>query len=510
MTETDHKSAAADRKGLALLVIATAQLMVVLDGTIVNVALPDVQRTLDFSGDGLEWVVNAYALAFGGLILLGGRAGDILGRRRVFMAGLVVFSLASLVGGFADDQWVLLTARALQGVGAAIVAPTSLALVSTTFPEGKERAQALGVVAAMGGLGATLGLLLGGILTSYVSWRWVFFVNVPFGVLALLAAPVVIAESARRRGAFDLPGAITGTAGITLLVYGLSQAAASSDGVTHWGDADVIASLAAAVALLIAFALIEARSPNALMPLRVVADSSRAGSYLIGLCVGCAIAGVFFFLTLIVQNVWGYSAVRTGMAYLPMSIAITIAAISGEALVAKLGPRLVLIIGGLLTATGMLWVSQVGAEKAYLTDMLGPTLLSGFGLGLIFTPMTIVGVSRIREREMGVASSLEHAGRQIGGSVGLAVLGTIAWTQVIDNQHHALAKAGQSATAPGSAPLLQKALVDGFSRGFMLAGVVMLLAAVIAAVTIKLRKDEIPPPPGEALPEGDAAAVAGV
>ncbi|MFI0480816.1 MFS transporter [Actinomadura sp. 9N215] len=500
MTETDTKTGS--RKGLALLVIATAQLMVVLDGTIVNVALPNLQGAMDFSGEGLEWVVNAYALAFGGLILLGGRAGDILGRRRVFMAGLGVFIVASLAGGFANDQWLLLTARALQGMGAAIVAPTSLALVSTTFAEGKERAQALGVVAAMGGLGATLGLLLGGVLTSYISWRWVFFVNVPIGLLALLAAPSVISESTRRRGRFDLVGAILGTAGITLLTYGLAEAAASRDGKTHWADTNVAGSLAASVVLLVAFALIEARSRNALMPLRVVADRSRAGSYLIGLCVGCSIAGVFFFLTLIVQTVWGYSAVKTGMAYLPMSLAITAAAIGGEALVARFGPRTILVAGGLLTAVGMTWVSRVGAEPAYVTEMLGPTLLSGFGLGLIFTPMTIVGVSRIHEREMGVASSLEHAGRQVGGAIGLAVLGTLAWTKVVHDE-----RAGQAAGSALSETVRNEALVSGFSRGFLAAGLVMLLAAGIAAVSIVLKRDEIPPPPGEAVPDGAVSAV---
>jgi EmrB/QacA subfamily drug resistance transporter len=508
MTDTDSKTGAGSRSGVALAVIATAQLMVVLDGTIVNVALPGVQREMNFSGDGLEWVVNAYALAFGGLILLGGRAGDLLGRRKVFMAGLILFSVASLAGGFANDQWLLLAARVLQGVGAAIVAPTSLALVSTTFPEGKERAQAMGVVAAMGGLGATLGLLAGGVLTSYISWRWVFFVNVPIGLLVLLAAPSVITESARRRGRFDLPGAITGTAGISLLVYGLSQAAASQNGDSHWGDTDVVASLAGAVVLLAAFGLIEARSRNALMPLRVVADRSRAGSYLIGLCVGCSIAGVFFFLTLIVQNVWGYSAVRTGLAYVPMSLAIIVAAISGEMLVAKVGPRVVLIVGGLMTTVGMLWVSGVGVHAAYLSEMLGPTLLSGFGLGLIFTPMTIVGMSRVSEEEAGVASSLEHAGRQVGGSVGLAVLGTVAWTKVVNSEHAQLAKAKLASGSPISDSIRHEALVSGFSRGFLLAGLVMLLATVIAAISITVRREELPPPPGAAVP--DAAAVAGV
>src|SRR5216683_3702767 len=245
------------RLGLALLVLAAAQLMVVLDATIVNVALPHIQRALGFSGSGLEWVVNAYALAFGGLLLLAGRAGDLLGRRKVFIAGLLVFSAASLAGGFATSQAWLLAARAAQGAGAAIVAPTALALITTTFSEGKPRNQAMGVYAAMSVAGGAVGLIAGGLLTTYLSWRWVLFVNVPIGVAAALATPRVLSESRRQRGRFDLPGAVTGTTGLATLVYGLTSAATSPDGVSHWGDAKVVASLAASAVLLTAFAVIE-------------------------------------------------------------------------------------------------------------------------------------------------------------------------------------------------------------------------------------------------------------
>src|ERR1700751_4008853 len=269
---------ASRRLGLALLVIATAQLMVVLDATIVNVALPHIQQALGFSGSGLEWVVNAYAVTFGGLLLLGGRAGDILGRRRVFIFGLLLFSAASLLGGFATSEWWLLTARAVQGAGGAGIAPNALALIPTNFPEGTERNRAFGVYAAMAGLGSAAGLLLGGVLTTYASWRWVFFVNVPIGIVVAAAAPRVLNESPRLPGRIDWACAVTGC-GVALLVYGLSKAATGADGVSHWGDAQVVASLAASVVLLVSFVLIEMRSSPPLLPMRGRADRNRAGAH---------------------------------------------------------------------------------------------------------------------------------------------------------------------------------------------------------------------------------------
>src|SRR6201981_3622636 len=302
------------RLGLALVVIATAQVMVVLDATIVNVALPHIQQALGFSGTGLEWVVNAYAVTFGGLLLLGGRAGDILGRRRVFIFGLLLFSAASLFGGFATTQAWLRTARAVQGVGGAVIAPTALALITTNFPEGAERNRAFGVYAAMAGAGAAVGLLLGGILTTYASWRWVLFVNVPIGIVVAAAAPRVLAESPRRPGRIDVAGAVTGTLGVALLVYGLSKAATGADGVSHWGDAQVLASLAVSVVMLVSFVLIEMRSSRPLLPMRVLADRNRSGAYLIMLCVGTGLFGLFFFLTLFIQDVLRSRALRNGIA----------------------------------------------------------------------------------------------------------------------------------------------------------------------------------------------------
>ena len=299
--------------------------MVVLDATIVNVALPHVQNALHFSGSNLEWVVNAYALAFGGLLLLGGRSGDLLGRRRIFIFGILLFSIASLLGGFATDQAWLLGARVLQGIGGAFAAPTALSLIAVTFPEGPPRNRAMGVYAAMSVAGGAVGLIAGGLLVQYLDWRWVFFVNVPIGLALAFLAPRVLRESERRRGVFDLPGAITGSLGLAALVYGLSSAATSPNGVSHWGDTKVIASLVAAVVLLVAFGFIEVRSKHALVPMRVLRSRDRTGSYLIMLCVGTALFGMFFFLTLFLQDVWGYSALKTGIAYLPMITTVMVA-----------------------------------------------------------------------------------------------------------------------------------------------------------------------------------------
>src|SRR5215468_7849231 len=303
--------------GLVLAVIATAQLMVALDLTIVNVALPHIRDALGFSGPNLEWVVNAYAVAFGGLLLLGGRAGDLLGRRRIFIAGLLVFSLASLLGGLATGQAWLIAARAAQGAGAAMAAPTALSLIAVTFPEGPPRTRATAVYSTMAILGIVAGLIAGGLLVTYASWRWVMFVNVPIGLVVAALAARVLPETGRRGGRFDLPGALTATAGVALLVYGLSNAATTPDGVSHWGDAKVVASLAAAAVLLAAFVVVEARSKNPLLPLRLLRSRDRSGGYLISFSIGAGLIGMLFFLTLFVQEVWGYSALKTAIAFLP-------------------------------------------------------------------------------------------------------------------------------------------------------------------------------------------------
>ena len=486
------------RLGLALLVIATAQLMVVLDATIVNVALPHIQQALGFSGSGLEWVVNAYAVTFGGLLLLGGRAGDILGRRRVFVFGLLLFSAASLFGGFATSQAWLLTARAVQGVGGAVIAPTALALITTNFPEGGERNRAFGVYAAMAGAGSAAGLLLGGILTTYLSWRWVLFVNVPIGILVAAAAPRVLAESPRRPGRIDVAGAITGTGGIALLVYGLSKAATGPDGVSHWGDAQVLASLTALVVLLVSFVLIEMRSSRPLLPMRVLADRNRSGAYLIMLCVSTGLFGLFFFLTLFIQTVLGYSAIRSGIAYLPFAIGVVIASALASQLVPRIGPRPLIVAGAAMVAAGMFWFSRLTEHSSYAGDLLGPQIVSSFGLGLVFVPLALVALHKVAEQDTGVASSLLNTAQQVGGAIGLAVLGTVAWTTVADSVRtqvvHAAAAAGRPLPKPGTPPpasIYYHALTVGFSRAFLVAAAVGLVALLIAIATIRVRRQDL-------------------
>ena len=501
MSATRSASVASRRLGLALIVIATAQLMVVLDTTIVNVALPHIQRALGFSGSGLEWVVNAYALSFGGLLLLGGRAGDLLGRRRVFVAGLVLFSAASLAGGFATSQAWLLTARAAQGVGGALIAPTSLALIVTTFAEGPARNRAMSVVAAMSGGGAAVGLIGGGLLTSYLSWRWVLFVNVPIGAATAAAAPFVLAESARRRGRFDLPGALTGTAGVALLVYGLSNAATDQRGVSHWADPKVLASLAAAAVLLAGFVVIEARSAHALMPLRIFADRSRSGAYLIMLLIGTALFGLFFFLTIFVQDVLGYSAVKTGVAFLPIAVVIVLVAVVAGQVIARTGARPLILSGTAITAGGMYWFSRLGVHGTYAGGLLGPMLVTAAGLGLLFVPLSLVALSRVRDQDSGLASSLLNAGQVVGGAIGLAALGTVAWTAVADSirsQAAATAQAGAGhqtlATAHAQAAIYHNALASGITRGFLAASGIALAAFVIAAIAIRVRREDLAGP----------------
>jgi EmrB/QacA subfamily drug resistance transporter len=488
--------------GLALVVIATAQLMVVLDATIVNVALPDIQQALGFSGSGLEWVVNAYALTFGGLLLLGGRAGDLLGRRRVFIAGIILFSVASLLGGFATTQAWLLTARAVQGVGAAIVAPTALSLVTTTFPEGPPRNRAMGVYAAMSIAGAAVGLIAGGLLTTYLSWRWVFFVNVPIGVAVMLAAPRVLSESARHRGRFDLPGAITGTVGLAALVYGLTSAATTPNGVSHWGDTKVVASLTAAVLLLVSFVLIEWRSKHALMPLRIFNNRNRTGAFLIMLCIGTAMFGMFFFLTVFVQNVWGYSALRTGIAYLPMVATIMAMAGVSAQLVPRIGARPLLLAGSAIGAGGMFWLSRINEHSTYVNGLLGPIIVTAIGLGMLFMPVTLIALSKVEDRDAGLASSLLNTGQQVGGSIGLALLGTVAWTAVANSiRSQAVAAAAAAArsghrlhaAASGTVPkaIYAHALSAGFSRGFLVSAGIMVLALIVTIAMIRVRREDL-------------------
>ena len=479
-TEQTSTRVGSRHPGVALLVIATAQLMVILDATIVNVALPHIQTALRFSDSGLEWVVNGYALTLGGLLLLGGRAGDLLGRRRMFIIGLLLFSAASLAGGLATSQAELLAARAVQGAGGAIVTPTALALVFTTFPAGRARHRALGIYSAMSVAGGAVGLLAGGLLVTYVSWRWVLFVNVPIGLAGALAARAVLPASGRRPGRFDLPGIITGTGGVAALVYGLSNAATGQDGTSHWGDAKVLATLAAGVAALAAFVLIEARTRHPLLPLRLLRDRNRAGANLMSLGVGTTLFGVFFFLTLFVQHVWGYSALRTGVSYLPMVGMIMAMAGLSTQLVPRIGARPLLIVASVISVGGMFWLSRINEHSTYVNGLLGPMLVTAAGLGLIFMPATLVALSKVAERDAGLASSLPNVGQQVGGAIGLAILGTVAWTVVA---HHAVRARTTAAYS--------HALAVGFDRAFLVAAGIMLLMLVAAVTLIRDRRARV-------------------
>jgi EmrB/QacA subfamily drug resistance transporter len=485
--------------GVALLVIATAQLMVVLDATIVNVALPHIQRALGFSDSGLEWVVNGYALALGGLLLLGGRAGDLLGRRRMFVTGLLLFSAASLAGGLATSQAWLLAARAVQGAGAAIVAPAALALVATTFPEGPPRNRAMGVYAAMSVAGGAAGLLAGGLLVTYASWRWVLFVNVPIGIGAALAALAVLPGTARRPGRLDLPGIVTGTGGVTALVYGLSNAATTPDGTSQWGDARVIAALTAGAVLLAAFAFTEARSRHALLPVRLLRSRDRIGSYLMMLGAGTILFGVFFFLTLFVQDAWGYSALRAGLAFLPLTAAVLATSAAAARLVPRVGARPLLLAGAAASAGGLYWLSRLTEHGTYAGGLLGPILVIGAGLGLLFVPLSLVALARVAEADSGAASSLLNTARQVGGCIGLAVLGTVAWT-VVANSAHAQAAAAARAASASPAPAVRttaalkaatysRALAAGFDRAALVAAGIALLMLVVAIAVIRVRRE---------------------
>ncbi|QMU71140.1 MFS transporter [Streptacidiphilus sp. P02-A3a] len=418
-------SGPAPRTGLALAVILTCQLMVVLDSAVVTIALPDIQRTLHFSTVGLSWVQNAYMLAFGGLLLLGGRTGDIFGRRKTFIYGVGLFTIASLVGGLANSSGLLLVARAAQGLGAAVAAPSTLALIITTYQDATKRARAIALYSTVTGAGAAIGLILGGVLTTEASWRWVFFINVPFGVAVVLLTPLVIREPERIRGRLDIPGALTATAGTVALVYGFIRAASNG-----WGDGAAIGSLVAAVVLLVGFVLIEARTQQPLVPLGLLAQRTRGGSYLALLLVAASMFGMFFFLTQYLQNVLGYSPLRAGFAFLPFAVFMFVGAAVVQPLVAKLGGVAVLIAGTVLVGVGLLWLTQVGAGTSYAGGVLGPVVLFGLGGGFAFVPLSLAILGGVPPEDSGTASGILQATQQVGGSLGTAVLVTFFNTAV--------------------------------------------------------------------------------
>ncbi len=461
---------------LALALIALAQLMVVLDVAIVNIALPSIQRELHFNATDLEWVVNAYTIAFGGLLLLGGRTGDIFGRRRMFIAGAALFAAGSLAGGFATSATFLIVARAAQGVGGAIIAPTALALLAETFAEGPARNRALGVYSAVSATGGAIGLLLGGIITNYFSWRWILFVNVPIGLLLALAAPRVLARSEGRAGRLDLPGALTVTAGATLLVYGLSRVA------THdWTDRVTVTTLGIALALLVVFVLIESRGRQPLMPLAIFANRNRSGAYGLSLAIGAALSGMLFLLTLFLQNVLGFSPLQAGLAFLPTAAGVVVGAGLTTRLIARTGPRQPMTTGALLTAIGMFWLSGVTVHANYVSDVLGPLVVLAVGLGMSFVSTSVVAITGVEPDESGLASALLNVGRQLGGSLGIALMGTIAATVTRD----------QLAGGPITRGSLNLALTAGFSPAFAIAGLFAVAGFVAALIAVRHRRERV-------------------
>ncbi|MET7616685.1 MFS transporter [Streptomyces sp. NPDC005408] len=499
------------RPGIALAVIAALQLMVVLDTTIVNIALPHIQGTLEFTTTQLSWVVNAYTLTFGGLLLLGGRAGDILGRRRVFVFGVLLFTFASLLCGVAQEPWQMLAARALQGVGGAIASPTALALITTTFREGPERNRAFGIFAAVSASGAAIGLLAGGMLTEWLNWRWVFYVNLPIGILIAVLAPVFINESERHSGRFDITGALTSTVGMASLVYGFIRAA--EDG---WSDRLTLAAFGVAVVLLTAFVLIERRAKEPITPLRMFADRNRSGTYLIMMSLAAAMFGMFFFIVLFVQNVLDYSPINSGLAFLPVTVMIVTAAGISSKLLPVLGPKPFLFAGAVFTGSGMAWLTALDPGSSYLGGVLGPMLLFGFGMGLVFVTATLTAVSGVAQHESGAASSLLNATQMVGGSLGLSILMTLFSTASREEAERQMPHFLTDAT-PAQKEIFAKThelpppwghqvLAEGISTAFW-AGVGLVGLAVLAAVfVIRVRKSDLEALSGAAGAGGGHAA----
>jgi EmrB/QacA subfamily drug resistance transporter len=474
------------RKWLALALLSVVQFMVVLDIAIVNVALPSIQVDLGFSQQNLQWVISAYALVFGGFLLLGGRAADLLGRRRIFLAGLIVFTLASLFAGLAWSEASLITARALQGLGAAVITPAALSILSTTFVEGRERNIALGVWGAVGGFGAAAGVLLGGILTDALSWAWIFFVNVPVGVTAFILAPILLKESRDATvKSFDALGAVLVTGGLSSVVYAITQA-----GQDGWLAGKTVSFFAASLVMLVGFLAWEQRHPEPLMRLGILRIKTVSGANVAGFIMGTATFSLFLMLTLYMQQVLGYSPMKTGVGYLAVAgTAIFTSAIAAQ-LVTRIGVKPVLAIGMTSLTGGLVYFTQVSVGGSYLADLLPGFLLIAVGLGFSFVPISIAALAGIQPAEAGLASGLINTSQQIGGALGIAALSTIATSRTSD------ALAGGATRA--------QALVDGFHGAFF-AGVILAAIGIVAALTL-IRRDELEQLVEEAEPVFDLAA----
>jgi EmrB/QacA subfamily drug resistance transporter len=468
---------AARRASIALGVIVTCQLMVALDGNIVNIAVPKIQKDLGFSSAGLAWVFSAFSLAFGGLLLLGGKLSDMLGRRRMFVTGLTLVVLASLLGGIAFDPGVLIAARAAQGVGFAISAPAALSLLVVTFAEGPERNRALGVFSTVAGLGITLGLILGGLLTT-ASWRLVFFVNVPIGIGTILLSRPYLNETPRHPSPLDLFGALTSALGMTALVYGFIH---TSD--AGWSDAVTLASFAVGVVLLAAFVAIESRVSRPILPLRLLAVASRSGAYTTFLLLLASMGGSYFLLSLYVQDALGFGPFKAGLAFLPMAVAQFLTARNAPKLIAKYGPRPVLLTGIVLMMVDSGWLTLMTADTGYFAGLFGPLLLLGAGLGLAFVPLNMTVMAGLAPRDTGSASGLLQSLQQIGLSVGVAILATIYSTTLRDHP-----------PGPGTGARARDALADGLSSAVVAAAAFAVAALLIAFITVRPK----PPAPAPA------------
>ncbi len=462
----------------ALAVIALAQLMVVLDASVVIVALPSAQRALHISVANRQWVMTAYTLAFGSLLLLGGRIADYLGRRRMFIVGLIGFAVASALGGLAQDSAMLFGARAVQGAFAALMAPAALSLLTVTFTEAHERARAFGVYGGIAGGGAAIGLILGGFLTQFASWRWTLLINVPIALGAAIAATRVVRESrgVSTRSGYDVPGAVSVTGGLFLLVLGFTTAQ------THgWGAPLTVGLLTGSFLALVAFVIIELGSPHPLLPLRVVLDRNRGGAYLASLLVGSAMLGTFLFLTYFFQATLGYSALKTGFAFLPFSAGIVVGATLASRLLPNVGPRVLMVTGLILGSLGLVWFTRLGVDSSYLVHVLPAELIVSLGMGMTFVPMNSTALIGIDPRDAGVASALVNTTQQVGGSLGIALLNTVAAT----------AATGYLAGHLGSADAIRSAAVHGYTTAFTVSAVLLAFAAAVAAILIRATRHDL-------------------
>ena len=474
-----HTNPHHEKRWLILFLVAIAQLMVVLDATVVNIALPSAQEALGFSNDQRQWVITAYALAFGSLLLLGGRLGDLFGRKRMLIVGLGGFAVASALGGFAQSFEVLVAARALQGAFGALLAPAALSLLTTTFTDPEERGKAFGVYGAVAVGGAAIGLILGGVLTEYLNWRWCLFVNLAFAVPAMLAAvPLLVNQVPEHRSRIDVPGTLTATSGLFAIVYGLANAA------THgWADSVTIGMLVAGVALLVVFVLIQLRSANPLLPLRVVLDRDRGGALLAMLLSGAGMFAVFLFLTYYLQQTLAFSPIESGLAFLPMTFAIVVSATSASTvLLPKIGPRPLIGGGMMIAAIGLLTLTSIGVDTSYVGHVLPGIMIVGAGLGLVFSSAMATATLGVEPDDAGVASAMVNTTQQIGGSIGTALLSTLAASAVTSQLAETVGRPDPAALA--------SAAVHGYTTAFWWAAGIYAVGSIVCAALLTARSRE--------------------